>query len=53
MGDKGGERNSGFDGKRANVLLGTGRTNTTKSILGWSSQVVKDLIELINVTEKG
>jgi hypothetical protein len=52
MGDKGGERDSRFDGERTDVLLGTGRTNTTKSILRRSSQVVQDLVELINITEK-
>ena len=53
MGYKGGERNSRFDGERTDVLLGTGGTNTAKSILGWSSEVVQDLVELINVAEKG
>lgn len=52
MRNKGGERDSRFDGKRTNVLLGTGRTNTTKRVLGWSPQIVQDLVELINVTEK-
>ena len=52
MRDEGGERNAGFYGKRANVLLSTGGTDTTKSILGWSSQIVQDLVELIDVAEK-
>ena len=33
MGDKGGERNSGLDRERADVFLGTGRTNAAESIL--------------------
>jgi len=49
MGNKGGERNAGFDRKGADILLCAGRTNTAKSILGRSPQVVEDLIELINV----
>ena len=52
MGDKGGERNPGLDWKRANVFLGTGGANTAKSILGWGSQIVQDLVELIDVTEE-
>ena len=52
MGDKGGERNPRLDGKRADVFLGTGGTNTTKGVLGWGSQVVQDLVQLINVTDK-
>ena len=51
MGDKGSEGDSGFDGKRANVLLGAGRTNTAKGILRWCSQVVQNLVELINIAE--
>jgi len=49
MGYKGGERNSRFDWERTDVLLGTRGTNTAKSILRWSSEVVQDLVELINV----
>ena len=52
MGYKGGERNSRFDGERTDVLLSTGGTNTAKSILRWSSEIVQDLVELINVAEK-
>jgi len=52
MGDEGGKRNPRFDWKRSDILLGTGRTNTAESILGWSPQIVQDLVELIYVTEK-
>ena len=51
MRDEGGEGDSRLDGKGANVLLSTGRTDAAKGILGWSSEVVEDLVELINVTE--
>jgi len=53
MGDEGRERNAGLDGERADILLGTGGTNTTKGVLRWGSQIVQDLVELINVTDKG
>jgi hypothetical protein len=33
MGNKGGEGNPGFDGERADILLGTRRTNAAESIL--------------------
>src|SRR6266478_1954124 len=46
MGDKGGERYPGLDRKGADVLLGTRGTNTTKSVLGWGSQVMQDLVQL-------
>ena len=52
MGNEGREGNPGLNRKRADILLGTGRTNTAESILRWSSQVVQNLVELINVTEK-
>ena len=40
MGNKGGERNPRLDGKRPNILLGAGGTNTAKSVLRWRSQIV-------------
>lgn len=40
MEDKGGKRNSGLDGKRVNILLDMGRTNTAKITLRWCSQIV-------------
>ena len=49
MGDEGRERNAGLDGERADILLSTGRTNTAKSVLGRGSQIVQNLVELINV----
>jgi len=49
MGENGGERNSGFDGERANVLLATEGTDTTNNILGWGPQIVQYLDELIGV----
>jgi len=52
MGDEGRERNTGLDGERADILLGTGRTNTAKGVLRGGSQIVQDLVELINITEK-
>jgi len=52
MGNEGREGDAGFDGERADVLLGTRGTNTAKSVLGGGSQIVQDLVELINVTEK-
>ena len=52
MRDKGREGNSGLDRERADILLSTGRTNTAESILRRGSQVVQNLVELINVTEK-
>ena len=52
MGNEGGERNPGLDRKGADVLLSTGRTNTAESIFRWGSQVMQDLVELINVTDK-
>ena len=50
MGNKGGERNPRLDGKRPNILLGAGGTNTAKSVLRWRSQIAQDLVELIDVT---
>ena len=52
MGDKGGERNPWLDGERADVFLGTGGANTAKGVLRWGSQIMEDLVELINITEK-
>jgi len=52
MGDEGRERNAGLDGERADILLGTGRANTAKGVLRRGSQIVQDLVELINVTDK-
>ena len=52
VGDKGREGNAGLDGERADILLGTRGTNTAKSVFGRGSQIVQDLVELINVTEK-
>ena len=49
VGDEGRERNAGLDGERADILLSTGRTNTAKGVLGRGSQIVQDLVELINV----
>ena len=52
MGDKGGERNPGLDGKKPNILLSTGTVNTTKSLLRQRSQIVQYLVELINTTKR-
>ena len=41
-----------FDRERANVVLGTRGTNTTKSIFGRRSEVVKDLVKLVDVTRR-
>ena len=52
VGDKGREGDAGLDGERADILLCTRGTNTAKSVFGRGSQIVQDLVELINVTEK-
>ena len=52
MGDNGGKRNLGLDGKRPNILLSTGRANTMKGLLRWRFQIVQDLVELIDATKR-
>ena len=51
MGDKGGKRNPGLDGKRLDILPSTRRANTTKS-LRWCSQIVQGSVELIDATKR-
>jgi len=45
------ERDFGLDRERANIVLCTRRTNAAKGVFGWSSQVVKNLVKLVDVTE--
>ena len=51
MGDKGGKRNPGLDGKRLDILPSTRRANTTKN-LRWCSQIVQGSVEPIDATKR-
>lgn len=43
------ERNSGPDGKRANVVLSPGGADPPQSVLRGSTEVVQDLVQLIDI----